>query len=537
MSLKIGIAQVNFTVGDLKGNKEKIISFIKKAKQNKVDLVSFPELSLVGYPAEDLLLKPSFINDNLKILKEIVNFTEDIFVVLGFIDKNGSDIYNAAAIIGQKKIIGKYYKNFLPNYGVFDEKRYFSAGENIFLFSCKSHLIGVTICEDIWHPEGPLKKEAESGAQIIINLSASPYHCGKIKQREEIFCQQAKENKVFISYNNLIGGQDELVFDGRSMFINAEGKVVKRADAFQEDFIFLDYPESKEIIYPVREIIREEEIYRALCLGLKDYVEKNGFREVVLGISGGIDSALTAVIAADALGKDAVRLVFMPSPYTSIESRQDSEILARNLGIDLINIPITKIFEEYKKELAKVFSKLPADITEENIQARIRGNVLMALSNKFGWLVLTTGNKSEISCGYCTLYGDMVGGFGVIKDIFKTDVYKISEWRNKIAKKNIIPERILIKEPSAELKPNQKDVDTLPPYPILDKILTLYIQEDKSAEEIIKDGFDKGLVLKVIRMVDRSEYKRRQAAPGIKVTPKAFGKDRRMPITNKYLQQ
>jgi len=554
-NLRIALAQINCILGDLEGNLRKINEYIKKAKELKVDIISFPELALCGYPPEDLLLKPKFVDDNLERLKELIGSIDEIVVILGFVDREGSDLYNSAAVIYDKKIKGIYHKILLPNYGVFDEKRYFKAGDKHFVFKYGRFIFGVSICEDIWYREGSVRKQALLGAEVLFNINASPYHSGKIKEREEIVKNQAKENKVIIAYTNLVGGQDELVFDGQSMVVDEEGKVIGRAEAFKEDLLVLDLdiPKSKrrttkpvititdKLVLKKRVALPEkkikppepiEEIYQALLLGVGDYVSKNGFQQVVIGLSGGIDSSLVATLACDALGKENVCGVFMPSPYTSRESEEDANLLVKNLGIRLINVPIEQIYKSYLLLLEPNFGGLEEDITEENIQARIRGNILMALSNKFGWLVLTTGNKSEMSTGYATLYGDMAGGFSVIKDVPKTLVYKLAKYRNSISP--VIPERILTKEPSAELKPNQKDKDTLPPYEILDPILKAYIEEDKDRNEIISLGFDTPTVKKVISMVDKSEYKRRQAPPGIKITPKAFGKDRRMPITNKY---
>ncbi|HID95543.1 MAG TPA: NAD+ synthase [Candidatus Latescibacteria bacterium] len=553
--LRIAMAQINTTVGDLEGNFEKIREYVRKAKDLQVDVASFPELAITGYPPEDLLLKPRFVQDNLRQLERLARSIEDIVVVVGFVDRLGTEIYNAAAIIHKGEICGVYHKMLLPNYGVFDEKRYFNPGQRPLIFKTDGVVFGVNICEDIWHEDGPTRRQASLGASLILNINASPYHAGKIKEREDIVSRQARDNRVFITYTNLVGGQDELVFDGQSMVVDDEGKTIARAEPFKEDLLVIDlnvpptlretkgaitiakeFPEERPPLpeREVRELEPVEEIYQALVLGLKDYVSKNGFKKVIIGLSGGIDSSLTAAVAVDAMGKDGVYGVFMPSEYTSEESREDVEALVKNLGIHMEVIPITEIFGAYLRVFAPVFKGCPQDVTEENLQARIRGNILMALSNKFGWLVLTTGNKSEVSTGYCTLYGDMVGGFGVIKDVPKTLVYELARFRNELENGEIIPERVLRKPPTAELKPDQKDTDTLPPYEILDPILKSYIEEDKSFQDIIRQGYDGGIVSRVIRMVDGNEYKRRQAPPGIKITPKAFGKDRRMPITNRY---
>ena len=564
-NLRIAIAQINSTVGDLEGNRRKISGFLRMAQENAVDIVSFPELALTGYPPEDLLLKPKFITDNLEKLKELTQLVGDIIAVVGFVDRKGEDIYNAAAVIHNGQIKGIYHKMFLPNYGVFDEKRYFRAGDKPLIFSAQGGsasggrfgpiVFGVNICEDIWHINGPIKKQALSGANLILNINASPYYAGRIKDREKIIKHQAKDNRVFIAYTNLIGGQDELVFDGQSMIVDPKGKIINRSEAFKEDLLIADLgirinkketkkrtiliadhilPKGKTLL-PKKNIIPPEpiaEIYQALLLGLKDYVDKNSFQKVTIGLSGGIDSSLVAVLAADALGKENVIGIFMPSRYSSQESETDARLLAQNLGIKFITISIEQIYKMYLMVFESPFFGLERDITEENLQARIRGNILMAFSNKFGWLVLTTGNKSEMSTGYATLYGDMAGGFAVIKDVPKILVYKLAQYRNSLGP--VIPERALTKEPTAELKPNQKDRDTLPAYETLDPILKAYIEEDKDLKEINNLGFDSETVKRVLGLVDKSEYKRRQSPPGIKITPRAFGRDRRMPITNRY---
>jgi len=558
-NLRLACAQINCTVGDLEGNCKKIIEYIQKAEKLGVDIISFPELTITGYPPEDLLLKPKFIKDNLEKLKKLARNVFDIVTVVGFVDRQSKNIYNSVAIIYNREIKGIYHKMFLPNYGVFDEMRYFKQGTTPFVFKFGRVIFGANICEDIWHKDGPTRLQSLSGASLILNISASPYYVGKVKERENIIKNQAKDNSVFIAYTNLVGGQDELVFDGQSLVVDSNGKIIARAEAFKEDLLIVDLNISaiktklteKTIMIvdkvlslskkpPIPPIPKKQikslepinEIYQGLILGLKDYVIKNGFQKVVIGLSGGIDSSLVATLAVDALGKDNVIGIFMPSKYNSQQSKIDAELLAKNLGIKFITVPIDSILKVYLITLDEEFIGTEKDITEENLQARIRGNILMAFSNKFGYLVLTTGNKSEMACGYATLYGDMAGGFAPLKDLLKTFVYKIAEWRNKI--KSVIPENVFIKAPTAELKENQKDEDILPPYNLLDKILHYYIEEDKSIEEIISSGFDKKIVLKVINMVDKTEYKRRQSPPGIKITHKAFGKDRRMPITNKY---
>ncbi len=553
-NLRIAAAQINCTVGDLEGNYRKICDCLQKAAASGADIVSFPELSVTGYPPEDLLLKANFVDDNLAILKKVAKGVGDIVAIVGFADRKGKDLYNAAAVIYKGEIKGAYHKIFLPNYGVFDEKRYFKPGKEPSVFRLGEFVFGVGICEDVWHKDGPIRLEAYAGAHLVIIINASPYYAGKIKEREEVVRSQAKDNSIAVAYTNLVGGQDELVFDGQSMIVDDHGKVVGRAQAFKEDLLIVDLEITVDkkmtkgaaliadkIVSKTRTALPKTdanplepvaEVYQALRLGLKDYVNKNGFTKVVLGLSGGIDSSLVAALAVDALGKENVVGVFMPTRYSSAESESDAKAVADSLGIKFMTISIEQIFKIYLMTLEPAFGGLAKDITEENLQARIRGNVLMALSNKFGWLVLATGNKSEMSTGYATLYGDMAGGFAVIKDVPKTLVYKLAKYRNAI--NNVIPESVITKEPTAELKPDQKDSDTLPPYDTLDPIVKAYVEDDKGSADIVSAGFDNETVSKVLRMVDKSEYKRRQSPPGIKITPKAFGKDRRMPITNKY---
>lgn len=569
--LRIALAQANFTVGDLEGNRSKILQFVKEAQREGADIVVFPELSVTGYPPEDLLLKPQFVEENLKTIKDIAQQIGDIVAVVGFVDLE-KDIYNAAAVIYQHKIVDVYRKIFLPTYSVFDEDRYFSRGERIPVYEIRKCQVGINICEDIWYPDGPGHIQALAGAELIINLSSSPFYAGKRSYREKMIAVRGIDDAAFVAYVNLVGGQDELVFDGGSFIVNPEGEIIARAKLFEEDLLIADLdiesvlrtrlhqPKIRKEILQAEKVYKvfvappkerpsgfikgrteetpplEGEILQALVLGTRDYVNKNNFKKVLIGLSGGIDSSLVAAIAVEALGKDRVVGVLMPSPYTSKESIEDATELAKNLGIQIYTVPITDIFEQFKKELReRVWGDMPEDTTEENIQARIRGNILMAISNKFGWLVLTTGNKSEMSCGYATLYGDMAGGFAVIKDVMKTMVYKVAAYYNKIKERDVIPQRVFVKPPSAELRPNQKDEDSLPPYEILDPILKAYVEEDRSYREIVEMGFDAETVKKVIRMVDINEYKRRQAPPGIKITPRAFGKDRRLPITNKFV--
>jgi len=566
-TIRVAVGQINCIVGDLKGNCAKMSEYTENAKKYGSDMVVFPELAVTGYPPEDLLLKPKFVEDNVKVLKEFARSVHDIIAIAGFVNRIGKNLYNGAAIVYNGEIAGIYHKTLLPNYGVFDEKRYFQAGIEPLVFQYGGHIFGVNICEDIWHEDGPTKVQVLHGAQLILNINASPYHAGKIRQREEVVKTRARENHVPVVYANLVGGQDELVFDGQSLVVDEKGDVISRAAAFKEDLLVVDVPlasgerraESGELtasgqnriilrtpnselrtvsrlpipngkIEPLLEPVAE--VYGALRLGLHDYVVKNGFKRVVIGLSGGIDSSLVAVIAADALGSENVAGVSMPSRYTSEASKVDAIELADNLGIEFLEVPIDGVYSAYHSSFNPLFKGLSEDTTEENLQARIRGNILMALSNKFGWLVLTTGNKSEMSVGYATLYGDMAGGFAVIKDVPKMLVYELSRYRNTI--NPVIPERVLTKAPTAELKPDQKDQDTLPPYDVLDRILEAYVEEDKYGEAIISSSLRKETVDKTLRMVDLSEYKRRQSPPGIKITPKAFGKDRRMPITNKY---
>ena len=539
-----------------------------------IDLLTFPEMAVTGYPPEDLLLMPKFIETNLKAIKRIAKATSSITAVVGFVNKDG-DIFNSAAILHDGKMVDVYSKIYLPNYGVFDEDRYFQVGKENFIFTLKSTPIGPSICEDLWYPGDPIRTQTlYGGAELIVNISSSPYHAGKSTFREKMISTRASDNSAIVAYCNLVGGQDELVFDGGSLIFDQRGNLIARGKQFEEDLVLADLDmeavfrmrlhdprirrerlanEEKSLrkielpdhSHPIKKrppipkgdtkpLDRLAEIYAALVLGTGDYIQKNGFQRVLIGLSGGIDSALTAIIAVDALGKKGVVGVAMPSQYSSKGSIGDTELLAKNLGIRLIKIPITEIFHAYLKTLSPPFKGLRPNVTEENIQARIRGNILMALSNKFGWLVLTTGNKSEMSVGYCTLYGDMAGGYAVLKDVPKTLVYELTKFRNKKEGKAIIPKNIFNKPPSAELRPNQKDEDSLPPYPVLDPILQAYVEEDKGVEEIAKMGFKESMIKEVIQLVDRNEYKRRQSPPGVKITHRALGKDRRLPVTNKY---
>jgi NAD+ synthase (glutamine-hydrolysing) len=577
--VRIALCQINPTVGDLEGNVKKIVKRLKDLEAYLPDIIAFPELAVTGYPPEDLLLKPHFIDGNLAALTEIQKAVGNAIVIVGFVDKN-DDIYNAAAVIHQGKLVDVYHKIHLPNYGVFDEFRYFKPGNRYPVYNMGSVKFGINICEDIWYPNGPAAVQATNGAQFIININASPYHMGKSSTRIEMLSKQASDNNVIIAYLNTVGGQDELVFDGHSLVINEKAELIAEGRRFEEGDIIVDLhfgdvitdklhgtqkretdavrhiqidevvisrtpQEGENVVIPAHflgpakslsdtALSTDEEVYKALVFGTRDYIVKNGFNKVCIGLSGGIDSSIVAAIAVDAIGSDNVTGIFMPSPYTSSASREDAYALAKNLAIKIIETPITPIFDVYLESFRPQFRGLPPGTTEENLQARIRGTILMGFSNKFGWLVLTTGNKSEMSVGYATLYGDMAGGFAPIKDVPKTLVFRLSTWKNHSCGKVIIPERVLTKEPTAELKYDQKDSDSLPPYDVLDPILKAYIEDDKSYEEIVDLGFDSESIKKVIMMVDRSEYKRRQSPPGIKITPRAFGRDRRFPITNKY---
>ena len=569
-TFRISMAQINPTVGDLKGNRDKIIAYINRAKKLGADIVVFTELAVTGYPPEDLILKPQFVKDNLRTLREITRATRGITAIVGYVDSN-DHIYDAAAIISNGKLVHVYHKMLLPNYGVFDEYRYFKPGNRFPVITVRGVNIGVNICEDIWYADGPSRTQTLAGAEIIIAVNASPYHKGKGKERLRMLALRAKENNVFVVYTNAVGGQDELVFDGHSMILDPKGKLLAAGKQFEEELISYDIklsgpprrgadtaselivnehrdyidsvvisdkPAARKKPIPPARIARPytlcEEVYRALVLGTRDYMKKTGFKAVVIGISGGIDSSLVAAVAVAAIGRENVHGVFMPSEFSSDESCEDATELARNLGIKMFSIPIHQPFNAFLNTLRGVFAHTKQDVTEENLQARTRGNILMALSNKFGWLVLTTGNKSELSTGYATLYGDMAGGFAVIKDVPKTLVYDICRCINRLEGKTIIPKRVLVKAPTAELRPDQKDSDSLPEYEELDPILKAYVEDDKEFDEMLRMGFDRKTVERVIRLVDSSEYKRRQAPPGVKITPRGLGKDRRFPITNRY---
>ncbi|MBI4233416.1 MAG: NAD+ synthase [Chloroflexi bacterium] len=574
-TFRLALAQVNPTVGDLEGNARKVREFMEQARAQRADLVAFPEMVVTGYPPEDLLLKPSFVRDNRRVTEELVASSQGIALVLGFVDTDRHDIYNAAAIAWDGRLVDTYHKMYLPNYGVFDEERYFKAGRRCPVYRINGVGVGVTICEDIWHAVGPLPVQREAGAEVIVNINGSPYHAGKRLFREHMLATRASDNALFVVYVNTVGGQDELVFDGGSMVFDGDGAMVARARQFQEELLVVDLdveavfrrrlhdPRPRRETPAILQAIgqgesltvsehtpqerppvpsrREEpldpvgEVYHALVLGTRDYIRKNGFRKVVIGLSGGIDSSLTCCVAVDALGQENVLGVAMPSRYSSEGSVLDAQALARNLGIDLRVIPIEPAHRAYEEVLEPSFQGTEPGVAEQNVQARIRGNILMALSNKFGWLVLSTGNKSEFSMGYTTLYGDMAGGFAVLKDVPKTLVYRLAAWRNQSGTpSNPIPRAVLEKAPSPELKPDQRTEEELLPYRVLDPALKAYVEEDRSYEEIVAAGFDPQVVRRVIRTVDRNEYKRRQAPVGIKITPRAFGRDRRMPIVNRY---
>jgi NAD+ synthase (glutamine-hydrolysing) len=568
--VRLALAQINTVVGDLDGNVARIVGRLREARNAGADLVLFPELAITGYPPEDLLFRPGFLREARRAVEQVAAETTDIAALVGvpWLDR---DLYNGCAICADGELKAVYPKRFLPNYGVFDEVRYFQPGREMYLLRMGEALIGPTVCEDIWQPGPPATDLALAGALVIANISASPFHVGKGLEREEMLITRARDNACWVVLVNAVGGQDELIFDGHSVVIDEVGEVVARAPSFEEALLVVDIDVSTAIARrlvdarrralasereipnppvidlgelrtqdtPVKPFVAEpldelEQMRRALELGLFDYVEKNGFREIVVGVSGGIDSALTAALAVEALGPERVHCVSMPSRYSSEETQQDAERLAKNLGTSFLEIPIDSIFDAFAKALAPVFGDRKTDITEENLQARIRGTMLMALSNKFGWLVVATGNKSELSVGYSTLYGDMAGGFALLKDVFKTDVFRLARHLNERTGRELIPESIIDRAPSAELREDQKDEDSLPPYAALDKVLEAYVEEDRSQEELTTDGFDQDVVDRAIALIDRAEYKRRQAPPGVKLRPKAFGRDRRTPITNRW---
>lgn len=575
---RLALAQINTTVGDIPGNTALMLEYLEKARDARADLVAFPEMATTGYPPEDLLFKTSFIRDNMAAMDKIVAAAKDIAVVIGYVHL-GTDISNAAALGYNGQLIDSYFKMHLPNYGVFDEERYFRRGDTCPVYVINGVGVGINICEDIWYPVGPIAVQREAGAELIVNINASPFHEGKRAYREKMIATRAADNELFVAHLNAVGAQDELVFDGASIICDMSGQVLERAPAFQESMTITDLNIEEVFRTRLRDprprkenptILREigsskvmqvsgpksgqrpalpapaltqvmdsvEEVYRALVLGTGDYLKKSGFEKVLIGLSGGVDSALTATVAADAIGPKNVIGIAMPSRFSSEGSISDSKELADNLGIQFWTVPIEPGHRAFDDMLAPHFRDTEPNVAEENVQARIRGNILMTISNKFGWMVLTTGNKSEMAMGYATLYGDMAGGFAVIKDVPKTLVYQLCNWRNLHGKPSkVIPQAIITKPPSAELKEDQLDQDSLPPYEVLDPVIKTYVEEDWSYQEMVDSGFDPAVVRQVITAVDRNEYKRRQAPPGVKITPRAFGKDRRLPIVNRYRQE
>ena len=567
--LRVALAQLNPTVGDLDGNLAKLIDAYDRAEAAGCDIVAFPELSITGYPPEDLVLKPGFVADNLAVLSTFATRTGRCAAVVGFVDQ-GRDLYNAAAVCANGEVVGRYHKRLLPNAAVFDEARYFTPGHQsdpLELYVIGGIKVGVSVCEDIWSPFGPLATQAAGGAELNININGSPYHWEKDTGRERMVATRAQDAHSAIVYVNQVGGQDELVFDGGSFVVDADGNLLARAPQFVEDVMIVDVPvppvyrgrlldprgkftdtelpivhisdstrAADAVVHsPIAEPLDlHHELYDALVLGTRDYLRKNGFSDVVIGLSGGIDSTLVACVAADALGPEHVHGVSMPSRYSSDHSKSDAQLLVDNLGVDFRTISIEPAFQAYLDMLAPSFEGREPGLTYENLQSRCRGQLLMALSNEMGWMVLTTGNKSELAVGYFTIYGDSVGGYAVIKDILKLEVYELCRYVNRAAGREVIPENVIAKPPSAELRPDQRDDQSLPPYEVLDPILELYVEQDRTAQEIIEMGHDEAIVRRVTRLVDIAEYKRRQSPPGVRVSRKAFGKDRRMPITHGY---
>ena len=571
-AMRLALAQIDTVVGDLDGNRDRILGRLEEARTSGADLVLFPELAVTGYPPEDLLLRPGFLKAAARTLEEIAAATRGLAALVGtpHLDR---DLFNACAVCVDGEVKAIYRKQFLPNYGVFDEDRYFQPGRGLVLLRCGEALVGPTVCEDIWQPGPPATDLALAGAHVVANISASPFHVGKGTEREEMLATRARDNSCWIAFVNAVGAQDELVFDGQSLVLDENGEVVVRGPAFEEALLLVDVdattavarrlrdarrrslararrdlPEAAVIDIPLADPARKspvppsvaeplgelEEMRLAIELGLRDYAGKNGFTEVVLGISGGIDSALTAALAVEALGPEHVVCVSMPSPFSSPETRKDARVVADSLGARYLEIPIDSVVDAFGAALAETFSETEPGIAEENVQARARGVIVMALSNKFGWLALATGNKSELSVGYATLYGDMAGGFALLKDVYKTDVFRLARYLNERARRELIPASVIERAPSAELRPDQRDEDSLPPYAKLDEVLEAYVELDSSREELTSDGFEPEVVERALAMIDRAEYKRRQAAPGVKLRPKAFGRDRRIPITNRW---
>ncbi|MGZ4411258.1 MAG: NAD+ synthase, partial [Gaiellaceae bacterium] len=569
--VRLAIAQINTTVGDIDGNRDLIVSRLEQARERRADLVLFPELAITGYPPEDLLLRPAFLRAAEHSLEQVARHAKGLVALVG-VPHFELDLHNACAVCAEGAVQGYYRKRFLPNYGVFDEVRYFAPGDDLVLLEIGGTRVGLTICEDIWQPGPPATELALAGAELIVNISASPFHIGRDRQREDMLRTRARDSLAFIAFCNLVGAQDELVFDGHSLVVDDEGDVVARAAGFEEELLIVDLsPEAvigrrlsdvrrralaqqqpprmpRVLSFPAASEPRRdradaslrpfgddlEQMRQALVLGLGDYVRKNGFSDVVVGVSGGIDSAVTAALAVEALGRDHVHSVSMPSRFSSEATRRDARLLAESLGTDFREVAIEPIVGSFETALADAFEERERDLAEENIQARIRGTLLMAFSNKFGWLLVATGNKSELSVGYATLYGDMAGGFALLKDVFKTDVFRLARHLNERAARELIPPTIIERAPSAELRQDQLDEDSLPPYPELDRVLEAYVELDRSRDELTADGFDPDVVERALSMIDRAEYKRRQAPPGVKLRPKAFGRDRRTPITNRW---
>jgi len=530
--MRLALAQIDPIVGDLDGNRDLILARIEEARSARADLIVFPELAVTGYPPEDLLLRPGFVRAARDSVGRIAAQTRGLVALVGVPLFDGH-LYNACAICVDGAITGWAKKWHLPNYGVFDEKRYFTSGSELALIEVAGTTVGITICEDMWIPGPPTTDLAAAGAELIVNLSASPFHVGRAEEREAIFTSRARESGVRVALCNTVGGQDELIFDGHSLLIETDGTVLARGPGFEEALLVVDLERPHDApVAPLGDEI--EQMRQALVLGLRDYVRKNGFGEIVVGVSGGIDSAVTAALAVEALGSDRVHCVSMPSRYSSEGTRTDARLLAENLGCDFRELPIEPVFEAFASALADSFAGCEPDLAEENLQARIRGTLLMALSNKFGWLLVATGNKSELSVGYATLYGDMAGGFALLKDVFKTDVFRLARHLNERAGRELVPQSTIDRAPSAELRADQLDEDSLPPYPELDRVLEAYVEEDRSLEELSADGFDPGVVGRAVALIDRAEYKRRQAPPGVRLRPKAFGRDRRTPITNRW---